>query len=473
MVSSPLPDSSPPSASSPEPTPSEPSPKSATFSFQAQSDDGQRLNGTTDAADADAAIERLQAMGLRVIEVARVERPVPSALAPEASVADASTLDASANGGAKPANHAPGRPAARPLRRDDFAAFNQQFAQLTRAGLPVEHGLRLIAGDMRRGRLARTIEQVAQELERGTPLGEAFDKHRGQFPTLYGRLIDAGVRGGDLPGVLLGLGRHLELVQRLRAALWRAISYPLMVFVALCVVLIFLGMFVLPQFEQIYQGLYDASRQGGFSLTGRPRQDSPLPLVTRWLMLLTSLAPWLLALLVVIVVGGPLAWAALRARGKDRDALDRLVLPLPLIGPVLRLNLVARWCDALKLGVAAGLDLPASIELAADVTGSPSLRHDGRAMVALLESGRPLTTARSDNKLIPATVPAAIELASGHHDLPATLETLSEMYERQAESRLASLPAIITPLLVILVAGVTAFVIAGLLLPMVRALNFL
>jgi type II secretory pathway component PulF len=94
-------------------------------------------------------------------------------------------------------------------------------------------------------------------------------------------------------------------------------------------------------------------------------------------------------------------------------------------------------------------------------------------MVALLESGQPLTTPRTDNKLIPATVPAAIELASGHHDLPATLETLSEMYERQAESRLASLPAIITPLLVILVAGVTAFVIAGLLLPMVRALNFL
>jgi type II secretory pathway component PulF len=109
--------------------------------------------------------------------------------------------------------------------------------------------------------------------------------------------------------------------------------------------------------------------------------------------------------------------------------------------------------------------------MAGDVTGSPALKQDGRGLAALLESGQPLSSPRPDNRLLPATVPAAIDLASGHHDLPRTLATLSEMYERQAETRLASLPAIITPLLVILVAAATGFVIAGLLLPMVRAIE--
>jgi type II secretory pathway component PulF len=432
------------------------------FSFQAQSDDGQRLSGTIDAADADAATERLQALRLRILDVAPVE---PATEAGSDASADAA-ISASSNGGGGAGKRA------KPVHGDDFAAFNQQFAQLTRAGLPVEHGLRLIAGDMRRGRLARTIEQVAEELERGTPLGEAFDKHRGRFPTLYGRLVDAGVRSGDLPGVLLGLGRHLELVARLRAALWRSVSYPLMVFVGLCIVLVFLGLYVLPQFQQIYATLYDARNQVPlyFNPARRPIPTG-LPLVTQWLMVLTSLAPWLLGLLVALAVGVPLAWAVLRARGRDRAALDRLVLPLPLVGPVLRLNLIARWCDALRLGVAAGLDLPAALDMAGDVTGSPSLKHDGRELAALLESGKPLTTSGRDNRLIPATVPAAIELASGHHDLPKTLETLSDMYERQAESRLASLPAILTPLLVIVVASITGFVIAGLLVPMVRAME--
>ena len=102
----------------------------------------------------------------------------------------------------------------RALGGDDFVAFNQQLAQLAKAGLPLERGLRLIAADLGRGRLARAITEVADELERGTPLAEAFDRHRGRFPSLYGRLVDAGVRSGNLSEVLLNLGRHLDMGQR-------------------------------------------------------------------------------------------------------------------------------------------------------------------------------------------------------------------------------------------------------------------
>src|SRR3954469_13302478 len=66
----------PPNAAPPEPLPStapEPPRKSHSFAFQAQADDGQRLSGTIDAADADAVLDRLQGMGLRVIDVKRVE----------------------------------------------------------------------------------------------------------------------------------------------------------------------------------------------------------------------------------------------------------------------------------------------------------------------------------------------------------------------------------------------------------------
>lgn len=439
-----------------------------TFTFQAQSDDGKRLSGVIEAGDADAAIARLEALRLRVIDVARVagRGVVATGTAAASSVETEPAGKAGDNGKPRPG---------RALRGDDFAAFNQQFAQLTRAGLPVEHGLRLIAGDMRRGRLARTIEQVAEELERGTPLGEAFDKHRGRFPTLYGRLIDAGVRAGDLPGVLLGLGRHIEMVQRLRGTLWRTISYPLMVFIGLCLVLVFLGIYVLPQFEQIYAGLYETRRQMLYrALTWRPAgppPDSTLPWVTKWLIALGTFAPLMLLLMIALFIGVPLGWGLLRLRGWDRAAADRLLLPMPLVGPVLRLNLIARWCDALRLGVSAGLDLPAALELAGDVTGSPALKRDGAELTALLEHGKPLSTKLQGRRMLPATVPAAIDLASGHHDLPRTLETLSEMYERQAESRLASLPAVLTPLLVIFVAAATGFVIAGLLLPMIRAIE--
>jgi type IV pilus assembly protein PilC len=146
-----------------------------------------------------------------------------------------------------------------------------------------------------------------------------------------------------------------------------------------------------------------------------------------------------------------------------------LLLPLPLIGPVLRASLVSRWLDAVRVGVQAGLDLPAALSLAGDATGSPGLVRDGRAMSESLTAGRALTS--TDTVLLPPTVPAAIEFASGHNDLPTTLETLTELYQRQAELRLESVPTVLTPLLLIFMAVTVGVILAGLFMPLVSIIQ--
>src|SRR5262245_5074354 len=93
----------------------------STFAYQAQTPDGLRMSGTIDALDVGSASRRLTELGLRISEIAPAAAPAP-------------------------------RP--RALRATDFAAFNQQLAHLAKAGLPLEHGLRLIAADLRSGRLS-------------------------------------------------------------------------------------------------------------------------------------------------------------------------------------------------------------------------------------------------------------------------------------------------------------------------------
>jgi len=160
-----------------------------TFAYRAQSIDGQPLTGTIDAASPDHARQQLESLRLRVLELAPAQAAAP---------------------------------ATRPLRGEDFLTFNQQLAHLTSAGMPLEQGLRLIAQDMNRGAVANTIRQIADELEKGVPLGQAFEKHAAQFPPAYGHLIDAGVKTSNLSGMLLNLSEHLRTLANLRAALWRA-----------------------------------------------------------------------------------------------------------------------------------------------------------------------------------------------------------------------------------------------------------
>lgn len=418
-------------------------PNSQVFRYRAQGTDGARLTGTIDAADAAAAIQRVELLQVRVTQI----EPVPPGERGYAAVDGTATAESAVGG--------------RPLRGDDFIAFNEQLAHLATAGLPLEAGLRLIARDMRSGALAATVRLVADDLERGVPLGEAFDRHRGRFPALYGRLIDAGVRGGNLSSVLLNLSRHLEVVHRLRATLWRTLAYPLMVMVAIVLLLLFLGLHVVPQFRPLFADM-----------------GMRLPLLTEILFAASEATPYVAAALLALLVGGMLLWATLRARGLERHAADAIGLRLPLVGRVLRLNLIARWCDALRIGVTAGLPLPAAVELAGDAVRSPRLGRDGHVLIARLEAGRTLDDADDDDvgpaarlSVLPATVPTAIALAAGHNDLSSTLATLAEMYERQAESRANAIPAVLTPLMLIAVAVTIGLVILALVLPLIRLIE--
>lgn len=389
------------------------------FAFEAQTPDGQSVSGTIDASDADQAARRLQGLRLRVLQLASA---VPKRRAP--------------------------------LGRLDFLAFNQQLAQLTQTGMPLEHGLRLIARDLRSRRLGRAIDDIAGELERGTPIGEAFEKHRTHFPSLYSRIVEAGIRANNLPAVLLNLGRHLELVQRLRASLWRAIAYPLAVLIGLLIVLMFLSMVVIPQFESILHGV-------GMSL----------PPITAFLLYLPVWMPYVAGALLLVAVAALLLWPILRAAGKEQWVSEKVLFHVPMIGPVLRRSAIARWCNALSIGVSAGLDLPSSLEIAGDTVGSPKLRRDARLIADALAKGQPMESVAPYTRLVPAVVLAGIDLSAQNQNLGPALETFARMYQQQAEVRIATIPAVLLPLLMVLIAIVIGGVVLALFSPIIMIIQ--
>src|SRR5262249_35768921 len=145
--------------------------------------------------------------------------------------------------------------------------------------------------------------------------------------------------------------------------------------------------------------------------------------------------PAIMVLSLVVLLGMPLLWALLRALRLDRAAAD-LALPIPLIGPVLHRNLIARWCDSMKLAIQAGMDLPAAVQLSVDLVGSPALKRDGKKIVEQLNAGREIDQMRGRLAVIPMTVLAVVQLSADRNDLPASLETIAAMYQQQAEMRL-------------------------------------
>jgi type II secretory pathway component PulF len=396
----------------------------AAFAFSAQSTAGEPLTGTLNATSVADASQKLHAMQLRVIGL----DPIPS------PVQKGKRLDG-----------------------DDFAAFNTQLAYLATAGLPIEKSLRLIADDMRTGSLSQTVNQLAADLESGQSLPDAFARHANQFPPLYSELVNAGIRTGDLPGMLLSLGRHLDMTRRLRGLLWRAASYPLVVFASLLMIVAFLGIIVFPQFKAIFLDF---------------RVD--LPFITKVMIsfsdFLVSYWPVLLGILIAAVAIPPMVLRSIKSPLLQQQIKESLLIPIPVIGPAVKRNLLARWCDALKLGVQAGLDLPTAITLAGQAVGSPRLIRDGQILVETLSAGQPLDD-KIKTRWIPQTVLVVLSMAESSNDLPAGLNTLSLMFQQQAETKMAMVPTVLTPMLIILIACIIGFVVVAMFAPMISLIS--
>lgn len=388
------------------------------FAYTGQTAAGRAITGSIQARTTDEAQANLAELGLRVMTLDKTDPPRRR----------------------------------RGMGIGEFQAFNQQLAHLAEAGFPLEQGLRLVGHELGSGRLASSIHAVANELKSGVDLPEAFALHRRAFPAQYGIVLEAGIKTNNLPGVLMGLGRHLELTRKLVAATWRATVYPAIVFLAMLGVLIFLGISIAPPFNEMFIDF-----------------DTELPAFTKLVLNLMQLMPVLAGGLGVAILLLALLALAARTTGQGQR-FTALLLPIPLIGPILKRNLVSRWCDGVRLGVSAGLDLPAALDLSAQAIGNPAVDRDTRTMLDALQAGRDID-ATLKLRLIPPAVPAAIELTRSADDLPEMLGNLSEMYAGQAEARIHAFQAVIGPAMLIFIGLVIATVVFAMFLPLVTLMQ--
>ncbi|MAX27358.1 MAG: hypothetical protein CMJ19_22915 [Phycisphaeraceae bacterium] len=393
-----------------------------TLQYRAQGPDGSPFNGTLEATDVQAAREQLVSLGLTVLEMKPTEKSLfnwPR----------------------------------RAISGTDLHLFNEQLINLTKSGMPVEQGLKLIAQDLQSSRLKTAVEHVVSELNQGQSLADAFESQRQHFPVMYARLIEVGTQTGRLPGVLFNLGQHLKLVGQLKTSLARAFAYPIIVLLFFIAIMGFMSFYVGPQFEHIYEDF-----------------DTDLPGLTVMMLAFFNMGYIIIPTLLIAIGSFVLVTLTMRFTPWWQDLLDRVMRFVPFVGPVLRRNAIARWCDSVRMGINASMDLPHAMALSSDLIGLPSVKTDTRKVIDCVEQGRPFASIETLT-VLPPTVLATIELAENAAALESSLEDLSSMYRQQAYLRTMSMETVLTPILMIGMGLLIGFSVLGLFLPLVKLLT--
>jgi len=395
----------------------------ATFEYNALTSAGRLMKGSIEAGTHQEAGELLKQMQLVVnsVEKAKAEKPKTA------------------------------------IGRNEFVLFNQQLASITKAGLPLERGLRELAGDITSRSMRRLVNAIADELEAGVSIEKAFEKRQKHFPPLYGRILKAGVETGRLSEMLTSLNRHLEMANQTRRIIFEAMTYPAVILVLASIILTGVFMFIIPQFKSVLEEM----------TSGR------LPALTRlFLSMSQNVVPFWTAIGIVITVIIAL-FAMLSASPSGRRFKESLLLSTPVIGRVYHSSMLSRMAEGLAIMVAAGSDMPVSLRLSSGATGSEKLVLESEALAAQIEQGANILEAGQLCRMIPRLFLYSIQLGTQRNELQDNLYSLGQMYTEQARCGQARLQAVLLPVMLIGVGCFLAITILAMFLPMIGIITSL
>ncbi len=321
------------------------------------------------------------------------------------------------------------------VKAAELAIFTRQFSVMIDAGLPLVQCLDILAEQQANAYFKEVLHQVRQNVEEGSTLHAALDKHPKVFDSLYVHMVEAGETGGVLDLILQRLAILIEKVVKLKRSIVSASIYPsAIVFVAVAAVAVIMVV-VIPQFEQIFLGLLG------------PGEALPLP--TRIVMAISGfLAGWGGVGILVTLIGSVVGLKFYYKTPGGRWNIDKLTLKLPIFGSILRKIGVARFARILSTLLSSGVPILQSLEITAKTAGNVTIEDAILKVRAGVEQGESFVEPLKATNVFPHMVGQMIGVGEQTGALDAMLGKIADFYEDEVDAAIADLLAMIEPALI-------------------------
>jgi type IV pilus assembly protein PilC len=300
--------------------------------------------------------------------------------------------------------------------------------------------------------VSRLLLDIRADVETGTSLSQAFKRYPQYFDKLFCNLVNAGEQAGILDDLLARLATYKEKTLALKGKIKSAMFYPAAVLAVAVIVTAVIMIWVVPSFKSVFESF-----------------GAELPLPTLFVIWLSDqfVAYW------PIVFGGTAISAFLFVRSWKRSAsmqaaTDRLLLKLPVFGPVIMKAVVARWTRTLATMFSAGVPLVESLDSVGGASGN-AVYHEATQKIALsVSSGTSLAVAMQQVQVFPAmaTQMAAIGEESG--SLDEMLRKVAEFYEEEVDAAVASLSSLMEPIIMVFLGGLIGGLVIAMYLPIFK-----
>jgi len=395
----------------------------ATFAFSGRTRSGENVSGERIGDTMDAVVAALKR---EQIQVTRIQ---PTQVK-QGAVAQARKLKA------------------KKVPSKNLAVFTRQFSVMIDAGLPLVQCLDILGNQEDHKYFAQVILATRSEVEGGKSLAEAMKGHPKVFDSLFCNMIAAGEAGGILDTILKRLATYIEKAVKLKSQVQSAMIYPIAVITIACVVIGVILWKVIPTFASLFAGL-----------------GAELPLPTRVVIALSNNLVRFMPFIIVGFVATGWGFRTYYATENGRRVIDRIVLKMPILGPIMRKIAVARFCRTLSTLMSSGVPILDGLDITARTAGNAIIEDAILTTRKSIERGETIAAPLKETGVFPGMVVQMISVGEATGALDTMLAKIADFYEEEVDVAVEGLLTLLEPVMIAFLGGAVGGIVIAMYMP--------
>jgi len=320
------------------------------------------------------------------------------------------------------------------------------------AGVPLVQSFEIIGRGHDKPQMQDLVLGVKSDVEGGTSLADALEKQPKYFDALFCNLVGAGEQSGALESLLDKIATYKEKTEELKAKVKKALFYPIAVLVVAFIVCVILLIFVVPQFQSIFEGF-----------------GADLPAFTQMVVNLSEFvqAKWWAVFLGIAVAIFGFKYAKQRSPAMRRS-LDIMSLKIPVIGGILEKSAQARFARTLATMFAAGVPLVEAMESVAGATGNALYYEATMKMKDDVSTGTQLQQSMKQTGVFPNMMVQMVSIGEESGSLDEMLSKVADFYEAEVDSLVDGLSSLLEPIIMAVLGVLVGGLVIAMYLPIFK-----
>ena len=335
----------------------------------------------------------------------------------------------------------------------DITLFTRQLATMLKAGVPLLQAFDIVGRGHSNPSVQRLLAEIKADIEKGSSLTQAFSRHPLYFDALFCNLVGAGESAGILDGVLERLATYKEKILAIKSKIKSALFYPVSIIVVAIVITIVIMKFVIPAFKELFSSF-----------------GADLPGPTLVVMAISDFVnSWKGAVLFFAVIAGLVAFfQAWKRSRKIQMFMDRLMLKLPIFGPVIEKATLSRWTRTLSTMFAAGVPLVEALESVGGASGNQVFVEATNKIRGEVSTGTALTVAMQNSGKFPNMVLQMSAIGEESGSLDSMLGKVADFYEAEVDDAVAALSSLMEPIIMVVLGTLIGGMVIAMYLPIFK-----